>query len=141
MENRLCTNETRFKEHHNKYLNFSTGTKHECQYKTHTDTRISCTMPPLGHFTGYIQIVVPGIGASNKTAEESRIVSVLQMTGVSPDTGSRFGNTQINISGFNFGVDRTKVYFLLFSNYCFLRLKFSLVWKINSEKIFQKDIP
>lgn len=72
-------------------------------------------MPPLGHFTGYIQIVIPGIGASNKTAKESRIVSVLQMTGVSPDTGSRFGNTQINITGVNFGVDPTKVLINQFS--------------------------
>lgn len=92
-------------------FNFYTGIDQICQYKSHNDTHITCTLPPLGHFTGHIQIVVPGIGASNKTTEESRIMSVLQMTGVSPDTGSLFGNTQINISGLNFGFDATKVYY------------------------------
>ena len=90
-------------------IKFPAGTEKQCQYETHNDTHIKCTLPPLGHFTGCIQVVIPGIGASNKTAEECRITSVLQMTGVSPDTGSMFGNTQINITGVNFGVDPTKV--------------------------------
>lgn len=85
------------------------NTEQECQYKSHNETHIVCTLHSLGHFTGYIQVVVDGVGSSNKTSELAKILSVLRITSVSPDIGSLFGKTQIKINGTNFGSDPRKV--------------------------------
>ena len=89
-----------------------------CVYVSHTDTEVKCTVPALGHGLFKIRVSVPNVGASDMQSQTSEISSVLEMTGVSPATGSILGGTELTISGQNFGTDKNVVSVLLGDTMC-----------------------
>ena len=72
----------------------------------------------MGHLEAKARVTVPGIGASDSTLESAKITSVLEVTGVLPESGSIHGNTEIKISGKNFGTVKEKVIVIIGDNDC-----------------------
>ncbi|XP_066933159.1 fibrocystin-L-like [Clytia hemisphaerica] len=81
----------------------------DCAVTSFSSTEIKCSLPPMGHSEASAKIIILGIGASDSTLESAKITSVLEVTGISPDSGSIHGNTEIKISGKNFGIVKEKV--------------------------------
>jgi len=90
----------------------------DCVYVSHTDTEIKCTVPVLGHGLFNIRVSVTNVGATDLQSQNSEISSVLEMTNVSPSTGSILGGTELTISGKNFGTDKNVVSVLLDNKVC-----------------------